>query len=161
MTRLRATVARPQRGMTLVELLVGLAITALLMASMVKMLGSATAASSLSSQQLDLQARTQFALQRIALQIGKSNAAVLPDKADSKTSSPWPLAAAYTWVPGTGILSEQIGATTQVVAEGVSNFSITSPSVSAGQTLIAVSLTLSAGADSNSGILQARLGGAK
>ena len=147
--------------MTLMELLIGLAISAVLLMSMVNMLASANAAGSVGRQQLDLQARAQFAVQRIGIQIDASGNAVLADKADSRTSSPWPLAATYTWTPADGLLTEKIGAVSRVIAEEVSDFSITSPSVAAGETLITVSLTLAAGGGVATAGLQARMGGAR
>lgn len=134
-----------QRGMTLVEVLVGLAITAVLMRTMTAMLTGATAASSAGAAQLDLQAQAQFVVQRIAAQIGRIPTMPLPDKTDNTTSAPWNLSASYVWDPVAKTLSEITPTTTHVIADSVSSFAITSPPVTAGQTTVAVSVTLTRG----------------
>jgi len=155
----------PQRGLTLLELLVGLAITALLMGSLVAMLVSASAAGDDGSERRDLQTQAQFALRRMALRIRQTPNALLPPKSDDASSGTWLAPATYDLrsgtVAGTLALTETIAATGKVLAEPVSSFSITSPTVTAGRTLIAVRITLARGNSRASASLVARMGGAR
>lgn len=152
-----------QRGMTLVELLVGLAITALLLTSMTAMLRSAQAASEVTAAQLELQAQAQFALQRIAIQVGQTPNALLPAKSDDRNSLPWALNAGYTWDSKALTLSETIGTgtstSTRVLADNVTSFAITSPQIATGQTLITATIVVTAGAASAAASITTRMGG--
>ncbi len=137
-----------QHGLTLVEVLLGLAITALLMASLVTMLKNASDASIASAEQLDLQTQAQFAVQRIAMQIQATPNVLLLQKSDDASSFPWLLPATYALQSGSvadtlALTETVVGAAPRVLAEPVSIFSITSAPVTTGQTtLILVSVTL-------------------
>lgn len=154
-----------QHGLTLIELLVGLAISAILMATLAPMLVSTSAASGASAEQQDLQTQAQFALQRIARKIEQTPNALLPQKSDDTSSGTWLLPATYDLrngtVAGTLALTETDSAGSRVLAEPVSSFSITSPSVTAGQTLIAVSITLAQAKSSAAASLLVRMGGVR
>ena len=160
--------ARRQAGMTLVELLVGLALTVLLLVSVTALLRVNTAAAGASSEQLDLQEQAQFAVRRIARRIDQTPAAMLAPKGNDASSADWLAPALYDLrsgtTPGTLALSETITepgrTTTRVLAEPATSLAITSAPVSAGRTLVTVSLTLVRGNASASAAVTTRLGGA-
>jgi Tfp pilus assembly protein PilW len=153
--------------MTLVELLVGLALTVLLLRSVTVLLRVHAAAAGSASEQLDLQEQAQFAVRRIARRIDQTPAALLAPKGNDATSAGWLAPALYDLrngtAPGTLALSETMTeaglTTTRVLAEPATSLSITSAPVSVGRTLVTVSLTLVRGNASASAAVTARLGG--
>ena len=166
--RFPTTAARRQDGMTLVELLVGLALTVLLLQSVTALLRVHGAAAGATSEQLDLQEQAQFAVRRIAARIDRTPAAMLATKGNDASSAGWLAPALYDLrngtAPGTLALSETITeagvTTTRVLAEPATSLSITSAPVSAGRTLVTVALTLARGNASASAAVKVRLGGA-
>ncbi|MEC5217195.1 prepilin-type N-terminal cleavage/methylation domain-containing protein [Actimicrobium sp. GrIS 1.19] len=154
-----------QNGVTLIELLVGLAIAGLLMAPLMRLLSNTAALGAVNADQQALQQQVQFAMQRIALQVGQGTNSLLPPKADNTSSGTWLNPALYDLragsVAGTLALTETIAGVSHVLAEPVGSFSITSPPVTAGQTLIVVSITLARGDLQASATQQMRLGGAR
>ena len=144
-SRASATRWRAVCGVTLVEMMVALVLIGLLMAPLAALLANAASSGAVSANQLDLQNQVQFALQRIDRQIQNTPNAALPAKSDDETSGTW-LPVTYKLLSGSAAgtrrLVESNATETYTLAEPVSSFSITSPSVTTGKTLIAVSLTL-------------------
>jgi Tfp pilus assembly protein FimT len=150
------------QGMTLVELVLGMALTAMLLVAMTSMLQASSAAGAVSGAQLDLQEQAQFAVRRIASRIELTPASILPAKPDDSSSAGWLAPALYDLRPGTNpttlALTETIGPVSTVLAEPVTTFSITSAPVSAGRSVVKVALTLDAGNASASAAVSVRLG---
>lgn len=150
------------RGLTLIELLVGLALTSMLLVAAASMLRVSSAASAASNEQLDLQEQAQFAVRRIARRIESTPAAMLADKPDPTSSANWLGPALYDLRPATNsknrALYETIGPVSTMLAEPVGSFAITSAPVAAGRSVVNVSLTLTNGASSASAAVSVRLG---
>jgi Tfp pilus assembly protein PilW len=162
------TPSRRRAGMTLVELLVGLALTVLLLRSVTALLRVNTAAAGSAAEQLDLQEQAQFAVRRIARRIDQTPATMLAPKGNDATSAGWLAPALYDLrngtAPGTLALCETLAGsgvtTTRVLAEPATSLVITSAPVSVGRTLVTVSLTLVRGNASAGAAVTVRLGGA-
>ena len=126
-----------QHGISLVELLLGLAITALIMTPLVPMLQTASAASRISGDRAALERDADFAIERIAARIRMT----APSKVDlAKPQSEWLKPAAYS-VSG-GVLVEQQGSAIYTLAESVTAFSLTASATDSQQPLITVTLSL-------------------
>ena len=157
-----------EQGVTLIELLIGLAVTAMLMAPLASIFSNTSAAVVIDVEQLDLQTQVQFALQRIERQIRLTPTALLSAKTDATTSGDWLAPITYSLGPGTNPSTQALietigigaGATSHLLAEPVSSFSISSPSAAAGKTLIAVALTLAGLHATASANNVSRMGGA-
>ena len=126
-------------GLTLIELLVGLALTAMVLVAMTSMLQVSSASSAASAEQLDLQEQAQFAMRRIVQRIEQTPAALLAPKSND-TSGSWLSPALYDLRGGS--LSETIGGTTSVLAENATSLSITSAPVNLGHPVVTVAFTL-------------------
>lgn len=126
-----------QDGIGLVELLLGLAITALIMGALVPMLQSASAAARVSGDQATLEREAGFALDRIAarIRVTAPSQALL-----DKPSDEWLLPAVYS--VSNGVLVERQGTATHILAESVTAFSLTVSAAASPQPLITVSLGL-------------------
>lgn len=148
-TRFRA------HGLSLTELLLGLAIGALLLAPLPAMLQNAGAAARVADDQVALEREADFALERIAARIRTTAAA--PDMAD-KPVKDWLKPAAYSVADG--VLVEQQGKDSYVLAESVSSFDLSMSSSEAGQPLLKVSLSLARGGASTTATAAVRLGSA-
>ncbi|MFC5510747.1 prepilin-type N-terminal cleavage/methylation domain-containing protein [Massilia jejuensis] len=125
------------RGLSLVELLLGLAIGALVMAPLVAMLRSASAAAPVAGARIALERDADFALERIAARIrltAPSTALI------DKPSEEWLKPAVYS--VSAGVLVEQIGKKTSPLAEGVTAFGMTVAAADSEQPLVTVSLSL-------------------
>jgi Tfp pilus assembly protein PilW len=132
-----------EHGLGLVELLLGLAITALVLAPLLPMLQTASAAARVGADQVALEQEANFAIARISARIRASAPSQL-----AGASSDWLKPAVYSLSNGT--LIEQQGKDTYVVAESVTAFSLSAPASADGQPLVQVSLTLARnGAGSN------------
>jgi len=148
-TRFRA------HGLSLAELLLGLAIGALLLAPLPAMLQNAGAAARMAEDQVALEREADFALERIAARIRAT--AATPGLTD-KPSSEWLKPAAYSVIDG--VLAEQQGPERYVLAESVSDFGLSVSSSEAGQPLVRVSLGLARGGASTNATATVRLGSA-
>jgi hypothetical protein len=124
-----------EQGVSLVELLLGLAITALVLAPLVPMLQTAAAAARIGSDQLALEQEANFAIARISARIRASAPSQL-----AGAKSEWLKPAVYSLNGST--LVEQQGKDMYVVAESVSTFDLAAPASADGQPLVQVSLTL-------------------
>lgn len=145
-----------ERGLSLVELLIGLAITALVMAPLVPMLQTASAAASVGQEQIALQRDADFALERIAARIRAT-----PPSATltGKPTSEWLKPAVY--VLNNGVLVEQQGKESYVLAESVTAFELGTPINDSAQPLIKVSLSMARGGNSTSAVATVRMGTAQ
>ena len=149
-------------GLTLIEVLVGLALTTMLLVAMTSMLQVSTAAGAASSAQLELQEQAQFAVRRIARRIEQTPPAMLADKADAASSANWLAPALFDLrtgtAPNTLALTETIGPASTILAEPVGAFAITAVPVVAGRSVVNVALTLTSGSASASASVSVRLG---
>jgi Tfp pilus assembly protein PilW len=144
------------RGLSLAELLLGLAIGALVLAPLPSLLQSAGAAARVAEDQAALEREADFALERIAARIrDTAPAAGLTDK----PSSEWLKPAVYSVADG--VLVEQQGKDSYVLAESVSGFDMSASSSEAGQPLVKVSLVLARGGASTTAVTTVRLGSAQ
>lgn len=149
---MRGRSATRERGISLVELLLGLAITALVLAPLVPMLGTAAAASRLAGNQVALEQEADFALARIAARIRVTAAS-----ADlSKPATEWLKPAVYS-VAG-GVLLERQGADTYPLAESVTAFSLSAPATADGTPRITATLSLARDGASTTAVTTVRLG---
>ena len=145
-----------ERGLSLVELLLGLAITALVMAPLVPMLQTANATASVAGDQIALQREADFALERIAARIRASAPSA---KTIDKPSSEWLKPAEYVF--SNGALLEQQGKESYVLAESVTAFTLSGAMTDSAQPLIKVSLSLARGASSTTVAATVRMGTAQ
>ena len=135
------------QGLSLTELLLGLAIGALVLAPLAPMLQSAGASARIAEDQVALEREADFALERIAARIRSTAAtAGLTDKPSSEWFKP---AVVYS-VNADGMLVEQQGKDSYVLAESVRDFSLAATVPEAGQPLIKVSLSLGRNNGANS-----------
>jgi prepilin-type N-terminal cleavage/methylation domain-containing protein len=151
-----------QRGLTLIELLLALAMSVLLLSMLASMVRGAGAANTVTMTQLEAQQQAQFAVRRILLQAQLAKIDSLSPKSDPQTSADWLSPALYDLRPGskagTLALTETIGGISRVNAEPVTAFSITSPDQATGQSLVSVLVTVDAMASAGG---TARVGGAR
>ena len=155
MSRRRCT---RQHGISLVELLLGLAITALIMGPLVPMLQTASAAARMSGDRVTLEREAEFALERIAARIRVT----APSKAlIDKPSDEWLKPAVYS--VSNGVLVERQGSETHILAESVTAFSLTATAADSPQPLVTVSLSLGLpnGGASTSASATVRMGSAR
>jgi hypothetical protein len=147
---------RPQRlrehGLSLVELLLGLAITALVLAPLVPMLTTASSAARIGSNQLTVEREANFALERIAARIGASTAAAQL----TGSSCGGAKSAAYDVIDGA--LIETSGKDKYVLAESVTCITLTALTSSSERPLIQVSLNLARDSASTATTAVVRLG---
>jgi Tfp pilus assembly protein FimT len=142
-----------QRGLSLVELLIGLALTALVLMVLPPMLQTASATSRAGGDRVAIEREANFAIDRVAARI---RATAVPDKI-SGTPADWLQPTVY--VLNNGVLSEQQGKLSYVVAESVTDFSLAAPSTTGSQPLVKVSITLARGDATTTASTTVRLGG--
>lgn len=128
---------RREHGLSLIELLLGLAIAAMVLAPLVPMLATASNAARSGADQLGVEREADFALERIAARIRASSAA----SQLTGSSCNGPKSAAYD-VTAAGTLIETQGTNKYVLAESVTCVTLTSLASSSGQALVQVSLNL-------------------
>jgi len=149
---------RAQEGLTLVELLLGLAIAAVLMIPLAGLFQSASGAGIATRAALDLNGDARFALDRIA-----QRALAAPS-----VSSGAPVADPNTWLAplnyklvGTDLVETDATPKTgraSVIAANVSAFRLSAPDVGDGQAMLKIELTLSAQGASLSASRTVRVG---
>lgn len=147
-----------QAGISLIELMLGLAITALVMAPLVPMLQTATAAAGITGDQAAIEQEAGFALERIAARIRAT--APTADLA-TKPNTEWFKPAVVYSLSKTGTLNEQQGRENYVVAESVTAFDMTVAAAESDQPLITVSLSLARGSARTSATAAVRVGTAR
>lgn len=131
-----------QSGLSLVELLLALAITAMVMVPLLGLLNTTAAASTQARPHIELQHEAAFAVQRIVAQV--------------RAGAPL---ANYT-LEGDRLL-EKNGTATSTLATSVTAFSQAMPAAAAGQQLVQVSLTLARDGASASADATIRAGAAR
>jgi Tfp pilus assembly protein PilW len=142
------------QGLSLVELLLGLAIGALLLAPLLPMLQTANAAARITGDQLALERDADFALERIAARIRATTAST----ALSGTSSSWLAPVSYVVSNGT-LVERQNKSPDLALADSVTDFQMSAPTVDAGRQVIRVSLSLARGDASVTANTTVRMGG--
>jgi prepilin-type N-terminal cleavage/methylation domain-containing protein len=146
-----------QGGVSLVELLMALAISATLMAPLAVMLNTSVKADADTSSRRPLQQDLNFALERIAAQVRATPRKTLSPNALASDSGSW-FAARY--IQQADQLIERLSGTDRVIADGVTTFSITAKAVGADNTLVEATLVLTRGTEAATGTTVLRLGGA-
>jgi Tfp pilus assembly protein PilW len=131
-----------QSGVSLVELLLALGITAMVMVPMLGLLRTTGATSSQVKPRFDLEREADFAVQRIAAQV-RGGAPIANYSLDGDK------------------LIEKNGTVVSTLAESVTAFSQSTPAAAAGQQLVLVSLTLARDGASASAAATVRAGGAR
>lgn len=148
-----------RRGISLVELLIGLAISAMVMVPLVPMLATSAQAARITAERRAIERDASFALKRIAAQVRATSPALLSPQANSDTSGDWFSGVTYH-LAGSRLLETRSGID-YVLADAVTAFSITAPTVGAGTPVIEVSLTLATpGGASTSASAVMRMGSA-
>lgn len=148
----------PQRGWTLVELLVALAITAVLMAPLAAMFRNAADSGAATRAGLDMNSDARFALGRIAQRV----AALTPAAIDVATSDANPLLAPLSYaLSGTDLVETDSSASparSSVIASNVTAFRLSAPATGDGQPVITIELTLAAAGGTVSAARTVRIG---
>lgn len=135
---------RAQCGFTLVELLAGLAIAAILVLPLADMLRTGADSARITRAALDLNGNARFALGRIAAQAAKAGKDANKPVVVGADVAPatWLAPVTYT-LAGTDLVEKDAG-TTSVIASNVTAFRLTAPEVIDGRPLLVIALTLSA-----------------
>ncbi|QOY94532.1 prepilin-type N-terminal cleavage/methylation domain-containing protein [Massilia sp. UMI-21] len=147
--------SRDQQGLSLIELLVGLAITGLVMAPLLPMLETAHAAARITAERNDLERSANFALARIAARVRA--AAPSPDLA-AKPQEKWFDPYSYLVVDGNLVERNDDDHTDRVLADSVKRISLDAPAVDAGRPLVTISLDLERGQASATATATVRMG---
>lgn len=151
---------RWQAGLSLVELMLGLAISAIVIAPLAGMLTTSASAAAISGERLALEREASFVLERIAARVRATKHATLAPNSDTSTSGNW--LGQYVFSLDGPVLKEQGPGATRTLSEAVTAFSIVALPVAAGGTqAIQVTLTLGRGADTTSASSTVRMGGAR
>jgi hypothetical protein len=127
-----------QGGVSLLELLLGLAITALVLTPLVPMLQTAADTARIGGGQAALEREADFAVERISDRIR----ATTPSTQLSANPNDWLKPAVYVWNVDTKTLYEQQAGINYTLAEYVTNFALAAPVSTGGPPAIQVSLTL-------------------
>lgn len=146
-----------ERGVTLVELLLGLAISAMVMVPVVAMLGTGVAAGAHGATRLTLEQDASFALERIAAQVRATPRKKLDPNASVSDSDKWFGPVRFSMKADQ--LIERRGAADHVLADAVRQFSITATAVGDDTTLVEARLDLERGAETASATTVVRMGG--
>lgn len=141
-----------QHGVTLIELLLGLAITALVLAPLVPMFATASNAARATGDKAALEQDASFALARISARIR----ATAPSTQLPANKDDWLKPSVYVFA--NGILVEQLGGVSYTLAESVTAFTLSAPESAGGQALIQVSLSLARGGATTSASATVRMG---
>lgn len=131
---------RTAAGFTLVEVVIALTISGVIMVALARVVDLALAAQATAKEQNDLQARLSFASRRIAAAVAAAPLKPLAAKAQATTSGDWLLPVTYSLV--NGVLTEQDGAGSRTIADGVTGFSVASPALAAGRPVVEISITM-------------------
>ena len=124
-----------EAGISLVELLLGLAITALVMAPLVPMLQTASAAMRIAGDRIGPEREADFALERIAARIRATKPS---PQLLGKDSKEWLKPAEYM-VTGSTLVEKQ-GNDSHILAESIKKISFATSSIDAAQPAIVVVL---------------------
>lgn len=153
-----ARAQRCQHGLSLIELLLGLAITGLVLAPLVPMLATASNAARITGDKAGLEQEASFVLERVSARIR----ATPPTTQLPAATADWLKPAVYVFTPGTngnpGTLVEQLSGDSHLLAESVTNFQLSAPPNTGGHPLIQVSLSLARGDASTTTVATVRMG---
>jgi hypothetical protein len=150
---------RAARGISLVELLVSLAVAAIVLLPLAGLLRTNAAASGEAADRVAIERDADFALERIAARVRATTPALLSPLPDNTSSGTW--FGSVTFQLGAGKLLETSGGGSRVLAEGVTIFSISAPTVNSGQQLVQVTLALARGDAAVTHYATLRMGGAR
>ena len=152
--------AAPQRGWTLVELLVALAITAALMAPLAGMFKNAADSGAATRAGLDMNGDARFALDRIAQRV----AALAPVAVDVAMTDANPVLAPLSYaLSGVDLVETDTSANpvrSSVIATNVTAFRLSAPATGDGSPVLKIELTLTAAGSTVSAARTVRVGGA-
>lgn len=147
-----------QAGLSLFELLLGLAICALVMAPLAGILNTSASAAAISGDRLALEREASFALERIAARVRATKPSVLAQYSDTSNSGGW--FSPYSFVLEGSSLKEKSPSASRSLSDVVTAFSIVALPVAGGSSqLIQVTLTLARGADTATATSTLRMGG--
>lgn len=164
-------------GLSLVELLMALAIGAVLMLPLAALFQDAAESGVAGRAALDLNGELRFALDRVAARVAATARPPLllapqqpraggqqqPASADTPAVAAWIAPLTYT-VSGASLVETDPGATpprSSVIAANVASFKLSAPDIGYGQGLVRIELTLTANGASASGARTVRLWGAQ
>ncbi|UVW28730.1 prepilin-type N-terminal cleavage/methylation domain-containing protein [Massilia sp. H6] len=134
---------RHAQGLSLIELLLGLAVVALVMAPLLPMLETAHASARISAERRDLERDAQFALARISARV---RAATPSPTLASQLQGDWFDPYSYLVVNGKLVEREDDKESSdRILAESVTDFRLNAPAVDAGAPMVEISLTLARG----------------
>jgi len=142
------------RGLSLVELLAALALAAIMLAPLAALTRNMAAASAAAADRTALARDADFALSRIAATVRATPPTLLAPNGGTDDSGSW-FNVEFKWENGQLMQKNPDG----VLADNVTNFSITAPYVETGQQLVQVSLTLARNDVAITSGLTLRLGG--
>jgi hypothetical protein len=126
--------------LSLVELLVALAISAALMLPLVQMQATAASGVAIVRTRLETEREADFALERIVARVRATPASPLTPNASADTSGSWFGGVSFLRIGQQ--LVERSNGVDSVLADSVTDFSITAPVTADGPQLVQVSLTL-------------------
>jgi len=163
---------RPQRGLSLIELLLGLTITVLVLAPLLPMLETTHAAARITAERQDLERSAGFALARISARVratkASSDLAALPKKdwfkpvvyllLECGPAAPCQPVDSCNPAATACQLVEREGTSDRILAQSVTAFSIEAPAVVAGQPLVEIGLALARGQSSTATSASVRMG---
>jgi prepilin-type N-terminal cleavage/methylation domain-containing protein len=129
-----------QHGLSLVELLIALAITASVMFPLVQMQATAASGAAIVRSQLEVQREADFALERIAARVRMTPPAELAPNGTTDTSGNW--FGTVTFLRAGTRLLERSNGVDHELAASVTDFRITSLQSAETRPLVLVSLTV-------------------
>lgn len=150
---------RPEQGISLVEVLLGLATGAMVLLPLVSMLQTSVAAACITGTRSGLEREAAFALNRMAARIRATAPAQLGTQANTSSSAGW--FAPVTFSRKGDTLVETQDGIDYTLAESVAGFSITAPPPEAGGQLIQVNLALRRADATASASATVRMGSAR
>lgn len=151
-----------ERGLSLVEVLIALAIAAMLMAPLAALFDGAADSAVSGKAALELDADARFAVERIAARAAAAEFPSLPPEgADVPDPSTWLAPFSYKQDGADLVETEGKGkeARSGTVATRVEQFKLTAPDFATGQPLVKIELTLAAEGSRASVTRTVRLGG--
>lgn len=152
--------ARAQQGLTLVELLVALAISAAIMLPLTSLFQNAAASGAAARAGLDLNADASFALERIARRAAALTPSTVDAPMDDANDLLAPQKIAYA-LSGTDLVETDTSVKptrTSVIAANVTSFKLSAPATGDGQPLLKIELALAAGGTTVSMARTVRIG---
>ena len=157
--------ARAERGLSLIELLVSIAIASMLAVPLMMAVGSGASARTATSATIDVDQQARFALQRMAAAVQRTPAATILGAKAATTTGDW-FSPVMFCLNGSGALIETVPADasctgTAVIANGVTAFSAQTYAAGAGAgKVIEIQLTVASSQGASTALTsRTRLGG--